>query len=143
MRATAFVLVLTIALLSCTSTPTAPQVTCGTGTHDIGAGVCVIDNALVLNNLAGLNHWDCPFAGFRGSSYQFSFSSGGPTSGQGVYSSWDRRSRVSFTWQEGPGTNAMTITGNPFFDTLINIYPSSLTTPSAASRSACCRRAMI
>ncbi len=145
LRAVAVPFVLATALFACAKaadSSTGPVVTCGTGTHSNGAGTCVLDNALTLDNSVGNNYWACPNPGARGSFYFYlTFAS----SGSAVV--WDPAQTVqtndfiplrsddisranafahySVTWQEGALTDEITVGTNPYFDTLKSIVPSA------------------
>jgi hypothetical protein len=120
----------------------APKVTCGTGTHDNGAGTCELDNALALNNSVGNNYWACPDPGDRGFFYFYlTLSSNGSGTvwnpAQTVVTT-DRiparnddlsfanaYSHYAISWQEGAFTDEITVSANPWFDTLQQIVPSA------------------
>jgi hypothetical protein len=145
LRAVAVPFALATALFACAKaadSSTGPVVTCGTGTHSNGAGTCVLDNALTLDNSVGNNYWACPDQGARGSFYFYlTFAS----SGSAVV--WDPAQTVqtteriplrsddiseanayphySVSWQEGSATDEITVGTNPYFDTLMSIVPSA------------------
>lgn len=141
LRAAAVVIGVTVVLGACAKS-TGPKITCGTGTHDDGAGTCQLDNALALDNIVGSNYWACPNPGFRGSYYFYvSFGSSGSgtiwnpaqtvqthdliPSGSNQISASDAYLHYTITWQEGAAQDEMTSGGNPYFDTLKEIVPSA------------------
>lgn len=128
-RAAVVVIGITVVLGACAKAATGPSVTCGTGTHDDGAGTCQLDNALTLNNIVGSNYWACPNIGNRGT-YYFYLS----INGNGTATLWQPGQTVggansyqhySLTWQEGAATDEITVSANPYFDTIKQIVPSA------------------
>jgi hypothetical protein len=127
MRIQTGLLLLAAVWLACNGCATNDPVTCGAGTHDDGTGTCVVDDALAVLNIVGSNYWSCPDPGCRSFVYKLSLGSTGATSGSGSFSSPFSSAGYSFTWQEGPGTNAITVSSSPDFDSLIDITPSAPT----------------
>lgn len=143
LRASAAALLVTVGLGACSkAASTGPSVTCGTGTHDNGAGTCQLDNALTLDNSVGNNYWACPNPGARGSFYFYlAFASNGSAvvwdpaqTVQTTQRSPLRSDDISqanayahypITWQEGSATDEITVSTNPYFDTLMSIVPSA------------------
>ena len=123
-------ILLATVLLACNGCAANDPVTCGAGTHDDGTGTCVVDDALAVLNIVGSNYWSCPDTGCCGFVYKLSLGSSGATSGSGSFSS-PFSGGSSFTWQEGPGTNAITVSSSADFDSLIDITPSA---PTGAQR---------
>jgi len=141
-RAAVVVIGITVVLGACAKAATGPSVTCGTGTHDDGAGTCQLDNALTLNNIVGSNYWACPDLGDRGFYYFYlSISSSGSgtiwnpaqtvqttdrvPSRSDVISAANAYPHYTISWQEGAAQDQITSTNNPYFDTLKQIVPSS------------------
>ncbi len=145
LRAVAVPFLLGTTLFSCAkaaTSSTGPGVTCGTGTHNNGAGTCVLDNALTLDNSVGNNYWACPNPGARGSFYFYlTFASNGAAVVWDPAQTVQTNDRIplrsddisktnafphySITWQEGAATDEITVTTNPYFDTLMSIVPSA------------------
>lgn len=140
MRSATAVLLLAIVLSGCpnltTDSPPVTKVSCGIGNHNNGAGVCDIDNALTLANSVGNNYWECLTSS---PVYLFDLSFGSSTTTSGTGTVWTRSTIVPhypFTWQEGPGTSALSLSENPYFDTIIDIIPASLTAPQSFTATA-------
>lgn len=123
LRAAAVVIGVTVVLGACAKS-TGPKITCGTGTHDDGAGTCQLDNALALDNIVGSNYWACPNHGSL-SAYFFYFSVSSNGSGTLWLPVSPAPPHYAITWQEGAAQDEMTVSANPFFDTLQQIVPSS------------------
>lgn len=122
---------ITVALGACAKAAdtTGTKVTCGTGTHDDGAGTCQLDNALTLDNSVGNNYWACPDQGDRG--FYYFYLTLGPNGSGAVWNPAQRVTggnaypRTSITWQEGDVQDEITVSANSYFDTLKQIVPSS------------------
>jgi hypothetical protein len=138
-------LLLATALFGCAkaaTSSTGPGVTCGAGTHNNGAGSCVLDNALTLDNSVGSNYWACPDPGDRGFFYFYlTFASNGSAVVWNPAQTVQTTDRIplrsddiskanayphySISWQEGSLTDEITVGTNPYFDTLMSIVPSA------------------
>jgi hypothetical protein len=125
----AVVLAVIVGAGGCAKAATTQSVTCGTGTHSDGQGTCQLDNALTLNNIVGSNYWACPDIGNRGTYYFYlSLNTNGtatlwqPGQTTGGANSFQH---YSLTWQEGSATDEITVSANPYFDTIKQIVPSA------------------
>ncbi len=129
LRVAVVVVVGAFGLGACAKAATTQSVTCGTGTHNDGAGTCQLDNALTLDNSVGNNYWACPNPGDRGFYYFYlSLSSSGSGSvwepGQTLGGA-NAYQKYSITWQEGSATDEITVSANSYFDTMMQIVPSA------------------
>lgn len=107
------------------STSTPAPITCGAGTHDNGAGTCVLDAALAIENTAS-TYWYCPL---NSVGYLQFFADG---TGQRHFSNPPGIQPI--TWSETAGTtNGITFAVAGAFHTLSAITPNAPSGPVSFS----------
>lgn len=109
-----------VAVIGCSKdSSTGTGVTCGTGTHDGGAGACVIDNAYAIVNTTS-NYWRCN----QNSVGNVQFLS----DGTGKFAHSIPPGTLTTTWAETTGhTDGITFSSGANNYTFSSIVPNALT----------------